>query len=270
MQDSELEPVLDKRRLQPEDWSPLLIAMEDLLYNSSGLLNFSNLDVRSAVMNRSGQLAPFPFLHVLLASSLGSRDSRFDPQHATRHTRYLPTESDKARLHGELATFFGALDDNSERKVEEWPYHLEGAGLYRELQECLTNLALFNKLYTPSHKFDLFKYWRYSSPSHNPPQSSPPIPPVTTSWLECDVYVSIGRAFTFPGCSRGSRGVVLASWQHAGKEHLLRRGGLVQGGPQQAQRTFVTHAVVPFHVLFRWLTPLTWAGGCGAWCVVRG
>jgi hypothetical protein len=134
--------------------------MDDLLYNSSGLLNFSNLDVRSAVMNRLFTLPPY--FQYCTRTCVGRHSSRSShPVHETWN-RYLPTESDRARLHAELAAFFGVMDDNSERKVEEWPYHLERAGLYRELQECLTNLALFNKLYTPSHKFDLFKYWRYS------------------------------------------------------------------------------------------------------------
>ncbi len=33
--------------------------------------------------------------------------------------------------------------------------------------------------------------------------------------------------------------VLGAIWQHAGEEHLLRRGGLLQGGPRQAQRTLL-------------------------------
>jgi len=57
-QDSELEPLLEKCGIHPEEWTPLLIAMEDLLFNSSGLLNFSNEDVRSAVKKRHLALTP--------------------------------------------------------------------------------------------------------------------------------------------------------------------------------------------------------------------
>lgn len=52
LQDTELEPIMAKRKVEVEEWSPLLIPMDELLYNSSGLLNFSNLDVRTAVKYR--------------------------------------------------------------------------------------------------------------------------------------------------------------------------------------------------------------------------
>jgi tetratricopeptide (TPR) repeat protein len=72
--------------------------------------------------------------------------------------RYLP-DTDRRKYHEELATFFAKLS-NIDRKVEELPYHLQRAQKYRELMECLTNLSIFDKLYTPSNKFDLFRYWR--------------------------------------------------------------------------------------------------------------
>lgn len=52
-------------------------------------------------------------------------------------------------------------DGVPERKVEEWPYQLFKAKEYRALTDCLTNLAMFHRLYTPINKYDLAAYWRY-------------------------------------------------------------------------------------------------------------
>ena len=44
--------------------------------------------------------------------------------------------------------------------MEEWPYQLWKANEYRDLMDCLTDLSMFNKLYTPINKYDLAAYWR--------------------------------------------------------------------------------------------------------------
>jgi hypothetical protein len=44
--------------------------------------------------------------------------------------------------------------------MEELPYQLYKAKKYDQLCDCLCDLQLFDKLYNPSSKYDLFKYWR--------------------------------------------------------------------------------------------------------------
>ena len=73
-QDSELEPLMTAKGIGLHEWSGVLVLMEDLLFHSSGLLNFSNHDVRRAVSNR-----------------------------------YVPDQGLKVRVHRELAKFFGAM-----------------------------------------------------------------------------------------------------------------------------------------------------------------
>ncbi len=55
--------------------------------------------------------------------------------------------------------------------------------------------------------------------------------------------MAIGRPYLafipWPNAHVGLGVVLGAIWQHAGEEHLLRRGGLLQGGPRQAQRTLL-------------------------------
>lgn len=48
----------------------------------------------------------------------------------------------------------------SERKVEELPWQLEQAEDWERLKVCISDLRMFDKLYKPSHKYDLFRYWR--------------------------------------------------------------------------------------------------------------
>ncbi|KAL6043085.1 actin [Balamuthia mandrillaris] len=126
LNDSELEALMSRKGIEASRWSELLVIMEDLLFNSSGLLNFSNVDVRTAVNNL-----------------------------------YLNTVAVKVEVHLQMARFFGEeMEGWSARKVEEWPHHLDKAGEWKKLSECLSNMFMFDKLYTPSGKFRLLAYWR--------------------------------------------------------------------------------------------------------------
>lgn len=50
--DTELTPLMEQNKFEVHDWSSLIVVMEDLLFSSGGLINFSNEDVRMAVKTR--------------------------------------------------------------------------------------------------------------------------------------------------------------------------------------------------------------------------
>jgi len=122
--DTELAPIMEKRGFDLSEWSSLIVVMEDLLFSSGGLIQVSNEEVREAVTSK-----------------------------------YLQSPAKVAALHAELANFFSRFELN-ERKVDELPFHLEKAGNYQQLKECLVNMDWIDKLYTLSRKFDLLSYWR--------------------------------------------------------------------------------------------------------------
>eukprot|EP00026_Physarum_polycephalum_P000414 Phypoly_transcript_00415.p1 GENE.Phypoly_transcript_00415~~Phypoly_transcript_00415.p1 ORF type:complete len:1535 (+),score=349.28 Phypoly_transcript_00415:114-4718(+) len=123
--ETELAPLLLKKKVEHKQWSSLFIVIEDLLFNSLGLLSFSNRDIVQAVKSR-----------------------------------YLNDTKITVQFHKDLADLFSLMEGYPERKIEEWCWQLEKAGEYRRLLDCLTNLSVFDKLYTPMQKFDLFRYWR--------------------------------------------------------------------------------------------------------------
>jgi nephrocystin-3 len=125
---SELDQLLTvKRGLSEDVWMDFfVVADETLLADCSGLLLFANADVKKAV-----------------------------------EARYLKNEAQKIEVHKELATFFEAIPDLTERKVEELPHQLAESRQWDKLRNCLRDLAMFDRLYTSdAHKFDLLRYWR--------------------------------------------------------------------------------------------------------------
>jgi len=125
---SELDQLLSVKRGIAEDiWMNFfVVADETLLADCSGLLLFANGDVRKAV-----------------------------------ESRYLKSEASRIEIHKELATFFEAIPDLTERKVEELPFQLAESKQWDKLRNCLRDLAMFERLYTSdSHKFDLLRYWQ--------------------------------------------------------------------------------------------------------------
>jgi preprotein translocase subunit SecA/nephrocystin-3 len=125
---SELDQLLTLKRGISEDvWMDFfVVADETLLADCSGLLLFANEDVRKAV-----------------------------------ETRYLKNEAAKIEVHKELAAFFEAIPDLTERKVEELPHQLAESKQWDKLRTCLRDLSMFDRLYTSdAHKFDLLRYWR--------------------------------------------------------------------------------------------------------------
>lgn len=59
----------------------------------------------------------------------------------------------------QLAKFYAASPDLTERKIEELPYHLQQARNMVALRHFLCDWQVFDRLYTKQHEEDLFKYW---------------------------------------------------------------------------------------------------------------
>jgi len=113
--ETELAPLLEKKGIEPHEWSSLYLVIEQLLYNSGGVLDFSNRDIRQAVK-----------------------------------TRYLPGTSKRITVHKELADFFQKSSEGfGERKVEELGWQLERAHEFSSLRDVISNLNMFIKLYLP-------------------------------------------------------------------------------------------------------------------------
>jgi len=125
---SELDHLLTVKRGIPEDaWMDLfIVADETLLADCSGLLLFANGDVKKAV-----------------------------------ESRYIKNEAQQLEIHKELATFFEAIPDLTERKVEELPHHYAESKQWEKLRTFLRDLSVFDRFYnSDAHKFDFLRYWR--------------------------------------------------------------------------------------------------------------
>jgi len=100
--------------------SSLIVVMQDMIFSSGGLINFLNSDFREAVEHR-----------------------------------YITVDKE-VELHKDLVNFFAGFELN-DRKVDEYPYHLEKVKSYVSLQAFLVDMRSFDLLY-PGHKWDLVAY----------------------------------------------------------------------------------------------------------------
>jgi hypothetical protein len=79
----------------------------------SGLINFANSDIKKAV-----------------------------------EKKYLSDKDVRRQMHEEIANFFLAIEDLTERKLEELPWQLEKAQMWDQLQAFLVDLTIFDRLYS--------------------------------------------------------------------------------------------------------------------------
>ncbi len=103
-------------------WSPLVLAAENGLLTRSGRLGFATDDHRTAVEDR-----------------------------------YLPTDADRARAHGVLATYFAGRE-LSPRTVDELPWHQLAAGDPAAAAATAADLAFLDLAY-PQAPGDLRRLW---------------------------------------------------------------------------------------------------------------
>mmetsp|Transcript_24246 Transcript_24246/g.26929 ORF Transcript_24246/g.26929 Transcript_24246/m.26929 type:complete len:1179 (+) Transcript_24246:885-4421(+) len=121
----ELGKLLEKKNIPNKKWSTFFLVVEDLLFSSGGIFNFSNGDIRTAVKKK-----------------------------------YFQDSQTERSVHLELAEYFKTSTEGvSDRKVEELCWQLEKAEDWDTLRECLSHMTMFHLLYK-NHKYELFRFWR--------------------------------------------------------------------------------------------------------------
>jgi hypothetical protein len=121
----ELEPILESQGIPEVEWSSFSLVLEELMTNCSGILNFTNADIRLAI-----------------------------------EQRYLPHDSDRQEIHRMLHSFFQQSQDITARLAVELPYQLSQGQDWEGLRRCISDMRVFDLLYNNTYKYDLLRYWR--------------------------------------------------------------------------------------------------------------
>ncbi|CAM9153609.1 unnamed protein product [Ascophyllum nodosum] len=74
------------------------------------------------------------------------------------YSKYIKSPDTMVRLHIQMARYFSRLPA-SDRKVECQPYHLEAAGCWSKLKNCLVDIDMFGIWWSPAHKEELVSLW---------------------------------------------------------------------------------------------------------------
>lgn len=74
------------------------------------------------------------------------------------YSKYIKSHDTLIRWHHLLARYFGRLDP-CDRKLVALPYHLEVAGSWSKVKNCLTDINMFQLWWTPKFKKDFIKFW---------------------------------------------------------------------------------------------------------------
>ena len=72
--------------------------------------------------------------------------------------KFICTNETFIRWHNLMARYFGHLP-TCDRKLTCLPFHLEVAGSWNKVKNCLTDIEMFNLWWTPNFKKDFIKYW---------------------------------------------------------------------------------------------------------------
>ncbi|KAJ1424703.1 hypothetical protein B484DRAFT_96242, partial [Ochromonadaceae sp. CCMP2298] len=72
--------------------------------------------------------------------------------------KYVCSRQSLIRWHNILARFFGQLPP-CDRKLVALPYHLEMAGAWGKVKNCLTDIEMFQLWWTPKFKTDFITFW---------------------------------------------------------------------------------------------------------------
>lgn len=104
-------------------WSPFFLALEQSFINRRGRLDFSHAYIRQAI-----------------------------------EEKYLYDEETRNEYHRKLAKYFANFEGTPDRKIEELPWQLSQARLWKRLYDFLSDLENFERLWNLS-KFDLMYYW---------------------------------------------------------------------------------------------------------------
>jgi hypothetical protein len=74
------------------------------------------------------------------------------------YEKYICSNESLVRWHHIMAKFFNKLDP-CHRKLECLPYHLEVAGSWSKVKNCLTEIVMFQRWWTPKFKSEFIKLW---------------------------------------------------------------------------------------------------------------
>lgn len=74
------------------------------------------------------------------------------------YQKYISSRATLLKWHNILARYFGQLPP-CDRKLEALPYHLEMAGSWSKVKNCLTDIEMFQIWWTPKFKSDFIKFW---------------------------------------------------------------------------------------------------------------
>jgi len=74
------------------------------------------------------------------------------------YSKYITSRTHLVEWHRRLARFFGQLPP-CDRKLVALPYHLEKAGSWTKVKNCLTDIEMFQIWWTPKFKNDFIKFW---------------------------------------------------------------------------------------------------------------
>lgn len=86
------------------------------------------------------------------------------------YEKYISSSESLVRWHVLMARFFNQLPP-CDRKLECLPYHLEVAGSWSKVKNCLTEIDMFELWWTPKFKSDFMKLWA-SLTTRNPQDES--------------------------------------------------------------------------------------------------
>jgi len=81
------------------------------------------------------------------------------------YDKYIKTPDALVRWHFVMARYFGQLPPVS-RKLRCLPYHLEVAGSWSKVKNCLTDIEMFQLWWTPAYKSDFMKFWASLTAKH--------------------------------------------------------------------------------------------------------
>ncbi|CAM9828683.1 unnamed protein product, partial [Scytosiphon promiscuus] len=96
----------------------------------------------------------------------GQRSFSHEEFRGVVYSKYIQSPETMVRLHIQMARYFARLPA-SDRKVECQPYHLEAAGCWNKLKNCLVDIDMFGIWWTPTHKKEFVALWASLTNANN-------------------------------------------------------------------------------------------------------
>ncbi|CAN0351563.1 unnamed protein product [Ectocarpus sp. 12 AP-2014] len=96
----------------------------------------------------------------------GQRSFSHEEFRGVVYSKYIQSPETMVRLHIQMARYFARLPA-SDRKVECQPYHLEAAGCWNKLKNCLVDIDMFGIWWTPNHKEEFVALWASLTNANN-------------------------------------------------------------------------------------------------------